>query len=287
MPELPEVETVCRGLEPIFTGRCIERVVVRRPNLRWPFPDQFATRLEGQIVTKVGRRAKYILITLGNDEILVIHLGMSGSILIHEPDGNSHRPASLYYDSGGDDRHDHVVFELEGGWSVIYNDPRRFGLMDIVSLKDFEGHRLFAKIGPEPLGNEFNPAYLSTRLNGRKGPIKSHLLDQSIVAGLGNIYVCEALFQAGISPQARAGTISGKRVERLVPEIRAVLMAAIDAGGSSLNDYVQTDGELGYFQHQFKVYDREGESCTNDCGAQIKRIVQAGRSTFYCPKCQR
>lgn len=286
MPELPEVETVRRGLEPILTDRKIERAIVRRPDLRKPFPANFAVRLDGQHITRVGRRAKYLLLHLGSDEILVIHLGMSGRILIHEPDGSPQRPASLYYDPKGHDRHDHVVFEIEGGWRVVFNDPRRFGLMDIVSEQEMDRHRLFADIGPEPLGNNFDATYLSTRLEGRKGPIKSQLLDQKTVAGLGNIYVCEALFQAGISPTRKAGTITGIRATRLVPEIRAVLQAAIDAGGSSLNDYVQTDGELGYFQHQFKVYDREGQPCENECGASIKRIVQSGRSTFFCPKCQ-
>lgn len=283
MPELPEVETVCRGLSAALAGQVISRVDQRRPDLRFPLPDRLAERLAGRTVERIGRRAKYILVHLDDGMVLMIHLGMAGRMVVTPPDrAAGFAPAA----------HDHVVFHAADGTVVTFNDARRFGMMDLVPASALERHRLLAGLGPEPLGNGFNAPYLSARLAGRRTPIKSALLDQRVVAGLGNIYVCEALYLAGISPRRLAAGVAGRRAERLVPAIRQVLTAAIAAGGSSLRDYVQTDGELGYFQHAWAVYGREGEAC-GDCRCSpeesggVRRLVQAGRSTFYCPLKQR
>ena len=283
MPELPEVETVRRGLEAVMLDRQIKTATARRPDLRWPFPANFSDRLSGASVKALRRRAKYILADLDSDETLLIHLGMSGRMLIQgNVPGVFHRPISPL------EKHDHVVFEMEGGVRIIFNDPRRFGAMDLIPNQELGAHKLLAKIGPEPLGNSFNAKQLHAAFSGRRAPVKAALLDQRNVAGLGNIYVCEALWAAGISPKRQAGRISHARIEALTSAVRSVLKLAIEAGGSSLRDYRQADGEMGYFQHAFKVYDREHEGCTTpDCSGKIRRIVQSGRSSFYCPTCQK
>lgn len=287
MPELPEVETVRGGLEPVMAGQRLSRVIQRRPDLRWPLPERFAERLTGRRVERLRRRSKYLLIDLDCDETLIIHLGMSGRLLIGGAAlGRFHHDAAG--DSAfGENKHDHVVFEIEGGPRIVFNDARRFGAMDLWPTAELEAHRLLAGLGPEPLGNAFHEDYLAERLAGRRTPVKAALLDQRIVAGLGNIYVCEALHRAGISPKRMAGLISKPRLSTLVAAIRATLADAIAAGGSSLRDYRRADGELGYFQHDFRVYGREGLACRTDgCAGVIRRIPQAGRSSFYCPKCQ-
>lgn len=283
MPELPEVETVRRGLAPVMEGEVMAQVAVNRPDLRWPFPERMAERLAGQTVLRLRRRSKYILADLGSGETLLIHLGMSGRILISgDPLGR------FVHDHPAPEKHDHVVFDMANGARITFNDPRRFGAMDLMETARAEEHPLLAKLGPEPLGNEFGESVLVTALKDRNTPIKSALLDQKIVAGLGNIYVCEALFRTGISPRRKARQISAARAATLVPAIREVLTQAIAAGGSSLKDFRQADGELGYFQHSFDVYGREGEPCrTPGCTATVARIVQSGRSSFYCPACQR
>ena len=283
MPELPEVETVRRGLLPVMEGSVIARAEVRRPDLRWPFPDRMADRLTGQRVVALRRRSKYILADLSEGETLIVHLGMSGRMLISgDPLGRFH------HDHPAPEKHDHVVLDMSNGARITFNDARRFGAMDLAPTDAVEDHWLLASLGPEPLGNAFNEAYLVAALRGRMTPIKAALLDQRLVAGLGNIYVCEALYRAGISPKRKAGRIAAARAAALVPVIRDVLSEAIEAGGSSLRDYRQTDGELGYFQHTFRVYDREGAPCrTPGCTGHIRRIVQSGRSSFYCPTCQR
>jgi len=283
MPELPEVETVRRGLLPVMEGVVIARADVRRPDLRWPFPDRMADRLTGQRVNALRRRSKYILADLDSGETLIIHLGMSGRMLISgDPLGQFH------HDHPAPEKHDHVVLDMANGARITFNDARRFGAMDLAVTETLEQHKLLAVLGPEPLGNTFNETYLAERLKGRNTPIKSALLDQRVVSGLGNIYVCEALFRAGIAPTRKAKDISKARIHALVPIIRQVLTDAIQAGGSSLKDYRQADGELGYFQHSFDVYDREGQPCrTPDCPGVITRIVQSGRSSFYCAQCQR
>jgi formamidopyrimidine-DNA glycosylase len=283
MPELPEVETVRRGLAPVMEGVVITSADVNRPDLRWPFPDRMAERLSGQKVERLRRRSKYILADLSSGESLLIHLGMSGRMLISgDPLGK------FTHDHPATEKHDHVVLHMANGARITFNDPRRFGAMDLLDTATAEQHKLLATIGPEPLGNDFHEAHLIAALKGRNMPIKSALLDQRIVAGLGNIYVCETLYRAGIAPARKAGQLSKARVAALVPIIRQVLSEAIDAGGSSLKDFRQADGELGYFQHSFDVYGREGEPCrTTDCGDVIGRIVQSGRSSFYCPTCQR
>lgn len=283
VPELPEVETVRRGLQPVMEGARILRADVNRPDLRWPFPENMAARLAGATVTTLRRRSKYILADLSTGETLLIHLGMSGRILVSgDPLGLFHR------EHAAPDKHDHVVFHMEGGARITFNDPRRFGAMDLAPTDRIEAHKLLRDLGPEPLGNSFDEAYLTAKLKARRMPIKAALLDQKLVAGLGNIYVCEALYRAGIAPTRQAARIARPRLARLVPLIRDVLTEAIAAGGSSLRDYRQADGELGYFQHSFSVYDREGEPCrTPGCDARIRRIVQSGRSSFYCPTCQR
>ena len=283
MPELPEVETVRRGLLPAMEGAIIARADVNRPDLRWPLPERMAQRLTGARVTALRRRSKYILADLSTGETLIIHLGMSGRILISgDPLGQFH------HEHPAPEKHDHVVFHMKNGARITFNDARRFGAMDLTPTAATEDHWLLRDLGPEPLGNAFHEDYLVQRLKGRNTPIKAALLDQRVVAGLGNIYVCEALYRAGISPLRKAGRIGADRVRRLVPIIREVLTDAIEAGGSSLRDYRQTDGELGYFQHTFRTYDREGQPCqTPGCQGTIARIVQSGRSSFYCPRCQR
>ena len=283
MPELPEVETVRRGLAPVMEGAVIARADVNRPDLRWPFPPQMAQRLSGQKVMGLRRRSKYILADLASGESLLIHLGMSGRMLISgDPLGN------FVHDHPAPEKHDHVVLHMDNGARITFNDPRRFGAMDLLDTATAESHKLLAVLGPEPLSNDFHEDMLITAFQGRNTPVKSALLDQRIVAGLGNIYVCEALYRAGIHPARKAGRISSTRVASLVPIIRQVLSEAIEAGGSSLRDFRQADGELGYFQHSFDVYGREGEPCrTPTCGTSIKRIVQSGRSSFFCGNCQR
>lgn len=283
MPELPEVETVRRGLAPVMEGVVIARADINRPDLRWPFPERMAERLTGARVERLRRRSKYVLADLDTGETLLIHLGMSGRMLISgDPLGqfvNEH-PAA--------EKHDHVVFHMENGARITFNDPRRFGAMDLLPTATADAHKLLAVLGPEPLSNDFHEAILVKAFEGRNTPVKSALLDQRIVAGLGNIYVCETLFRAKISPKRKAGRIATARVAALVPIIRAVLSEAIDAGGSSLKDFRQADGELGYFQHSFDVYGREGEACRRpECKGTIARVVQSGRSSFYCPTCQR
>ncbi|MGB7322719.1 MAG: bifunctional DNA-formamidopyrimidine glycosylase/DNA-(apurinic or apyrimidinic site) lyase [Albidovulum sp.] len=283
MPELPEVETVRRGLEPAMTGKVIVAAAVNRPDLRFPFPDRMAERLQGARVEVLHRRSKYILADLSTGETLLIHLGMSGRMLI-----SGAAPGTFYHDHPAPAKHDHVVLDMEGGARITFNDARRFGAMDLMDTGAQSEHWLIRDIGPEPLGNGFNEAYLTDRLKGRALPIKSALLDQKIVAGLGNIYVCEVLHRAGIDPRRKAGSLSVKRMSGLVPLVREVLGEAIEAGGSSLRDYRQADGELGYFQHTFRVYDRENAPCpTPDCQGSIARIAQSGRSTYFCPHCQR
>jgi len=262
-------------------GRQILRVEMRRPDLRFPFPPRFAERLTGTTITRLGRQAKFLTAELSSGEMLVMHLGMSGRFTI---DGGE--TAQFAHQTGGAPKHDHAVFHVEGGVTVTYNDPRRFGFMELWPVATFDTYPRLAKLGPEPLSNGFNAAYLDTALAGKQTPIKTALLDQSIMAGLGNIYVCEALFRSGISPKRKAATIPGARAQRLAPAINAVIAAAIEAGGSSISDFANTDGSLGYFQHGFDVYDREGDPCKT-CSAPIKRLVQAGRSSFYCSSCQR
>jgi formamidopyrimidine-DNA glycosylase len=291
MPELPEVETVRLGLVPAVKGHVFARVDARRADLRVPFPKGFAQRLTGRKIKGVRRRAKYLLLDLDSGETLIVHLGMSGRLTIHgarakvKPGAFHHKAAE---DGSGEGKHDHVVFETEEGTRIVFTDHRRFGLMTLADTSRLEDDKLFKGLGPEPLDDAFTPAVLSAKLKGKRTPIKAALSDQRVVAGLGNIYVCEALFRARISPKRQASTVAGERARKLVPAIKAVLHAAISAGGSSLRDYARADGELGYFQHHFAVYDREGEPCLHsDCKGRIKRIVQSGRSTFYCPSCQR
>lgn len=282
MPELPEVETVRRGLTPALEGARLLRVDVNRPDLRWPFPDRMAERLTGATIRALGRRSKYLLFHLDTNETLIVHLGMSGRMVVDELQlGTFHR------DAGWHSQHDHVVFHT-GAHRVTFNDARRFGAMDLAPTDALEDHWLIAKLGPEPLGNGFHEDHLIAAFRGRNTPVKSALLDQRIIAGLGNIYVNEALHRAGIAPTRKAGRIAVSRVATLVPIIRDVLGEAIAAGGSSLQDHRQADGTLGYFQHSFRVYDRTGQPCpTPGCAGDIRRIVQSGRSTFLCPICQR
>ena len=280
MPELPEVETVRRGLLPAMEGRLIERAEVNRPDLRWPLPMNMAERLTGKRVLALRRRSKYILADLSSGETLLIHLGMSGRMLV-----SGVTLGDYYHDHAAPEKHDHVVLHFEGGARVTFNDARRFGAMDLLPTLTAEQHPLLSEIGPEPLGNAFNESYLATKLKNRNTPIKAALLDQHLVAGLGNIYVCEVLYRARIAPNTRAGSIASAGA--LVPIIREVLLEAIEAGGSSLKDYRRTDGELGYFQKAFAVYGREGQPCqTPGCTSTIARMVQSGRSSFYCPTCQ-
>jgi formamidopyrimidine-DNA glycosylase len=280
MPELPEVETVCRGLSQAMQGRVLTRVTARRPDLRFPLPPDMGERLAGRRIERIDRRAKYIVMHLDDGQVLIMHLGMSGRMNLWAPRDGEAPPALA--------AHDHVVFEVGNGSRVVFHDPRRFGFMTLTSEAELPAHPYFAHLGPEPLGEGFTAGYLSRALEGKRTPIKAALLDQRVVAGLGNIYVCEALYMSGVSPRRLACSVSGQRAERLVPAIQDVLHRAIAAGGSSLRDYAQVDGELGYFQHSWKAYGREGESCAEPgCGGTISRIVQGGRSTFFCGKHQR
>ncbi len=286
MPELPEVETVRGGLAPVLEGRRLVRVEARRPDLRFPFPDNFVQALTGATVLKMERRAKYLLARLDREDTLVMHLGMSGRFEIAHPEGRI-RPGDFHYAPDPDPKHAHVVFETDAGVRVTYYDPRRFGYMALVNTATLHLHPWFAELGPEPLSEAFDAPRLAAAFKGRKQGPKTLLLDQRIVAGLGNIYVCEALHRARISPFKPAGKIPARKLGPLVDAIREVLTAAIRAGGSTLRDYAQADGALGYFQHSFRVYDREGRPCPNEgCKGVIHRQVQAGRSTFYCPVCQ-
>ncbi|MGE5779267.1 MAG: bifunctional DNA-formamidopyrimidine glycosylase/DNA-(apurinic or apyrimidinic site) lyase [Hyphomicrobiales bacterium] len=288
MPELPEVETVRRGLAPAMEGRRFVRVEVRRGDLRWPLPRGFAQRLRGKTVEGLGRRAKYLLADLSSGDVLLMHLGMSGSFRV----GKDSTPGNYHHHRSSSRTHDHVVFHMSNGATVTFNDPRRFGSMKLVSRAKLEQEPLLRALGPEPLGNEFDVAMLAKACAGKRTSLKAALSDQRVVAGLGNIYVCEALFRARLSPLRSASTIADRhgkpneRAERLVNAIKAVLLDAIEAGGSSLRDHRKADGSLGDFQHNFQVYDREGQPCPA-CKGKIRRIVQLGRSTFYCPSCQR
>lgn len=281
MPELPEVETVRRGLLPVLEGAVIAKAEVNRPDLRWPLPLRMAERLTGARVLALRRRSKYILADLSSGETLLIHLGMSGRILV-----SGGQLGVFHHVHPAPEKHDHVVLHTGAGVRITFNDARRFGAMDLMPTGAEEAHPLLAGLGPEPLGNGFSEAYLAGRLVGKRTPVKAALLDQRVVAGLGNIYVSEALFRARISPRRMAGTLGASRIARLVPVVREVLSEAIAAGGSSLRDYRQTDGELGYFQHAFRVYDREGAPCPV-CATAVARIVQSGRSSYFCPRCQR
>jgi formamidopyrimidine-DNA glycosylase len=293
MPELPEVETVRRGLQPVMEGQRIARVETRRGGLRFPFQKDFVARLDGQTVTGLGRRAKYLMADLASGDVLLMHLGMSGSFRVALASGET-TPGEFHYARSEDRTHDHVIFHMATGAVISFNDPRRFGSMKIVPRAEIEQEPLLRGLGPEPLGNEFDAAMLARACADKKTSLKAALLDQRVVAGLGNIYVCEALFRSHLSPRRLAATLATKKGEttdhakRLVGAIHTVLNAAIEAGGSSLRDHRQTDGELGYFQHSFRVYDREGEKCpTPKCKGTIKRFVQNGRSTFWCPTCQK
>ncbi|MEZ5947058.1 MAG: bifunctional DNA-formamidopyrimidine glycosylase/DNA-(apurinic or apyrimidinic site) lyase [Hyphomonas sp.] len=281
MPELPEVETVRRGLAPVLEGRRIVSVKQNRPDLRFPFPENFAKRLKGQTVIRLGRRAKFLAAELSSGEVLVMHLGMTGRFTV-----SGGQLAAFHHQTGTDRVHDHVVLTTDDGHTITYNDPRRFGFMELWPAQSFEAYPRLIAMGPEPLSNRFSAAYLDETLKGKKAPIKAALLDQSVIAGLGNIYVCEALWRAKISPKRLSASIPGKRAARLAPVINEVIAEAIEAGGSSISDFASASGELGYFQHRFAVYDREGEACPA-CGTTIRRLVQSGRSTFYCPDCQR
>jgi formamidopyrimidine-DNA glycosylase len=296
MPELPEVETVRRGLEPAMQGARFDQVEVNRGDLRWPLQSDFRRRLEGKTVTGLGRRAKYLLCDLASGDVLIMHLGMSGSFFVFrdKTGGAGGNPGNYYNQRTRHVAHDHVIFHMSSDAIVTFNDPRRFGSMKIVPREKLEAEPLLRGLGPEPLGNEFDAAMLARACKGKTASLKATLLDQRVVAGLGNIYVCEALHRALLSPRRIASTIAtqggapNQRAERLVESIKAVLHEAIGAGGSSLRDHKRTDGELGMFQHHFRVYDREGEKCpTPGCRGTVKRIVQQGRSTFYCPTCQK
>jgi formamidopyrimidine-DNA glycosylase len=287
MPELPEVETVRRGLATVMEGQPIAGVRVMRPDLRIPFPERFAERLAGRTVRRLGRRAKYLLVECDDGTVLVVHLGMSGRMVIERANG-AVMAGRFAHGSPAAARHEHVLFEMGDGTLVRFSDPRRFGLMTLTTADEVDRHPLLADLGPEPTGNDFNGARLAALLAGRRTPIKAALLDQRVVAGLGNIYVCESLFAAGISPRRIAATVQRARADRLAMAIQAVLADAIEAGGSTLRDHVSPNGEIGYFQHRFKVYDRAGLPCPDcDCRGAIRRIVQSGRSTFYCARRQR
>jgi formamidopyrimidine-DNA glycosylase len=294
MPELPEVETVRRGLQPVMEGAKIVKAEARRKDLRFPFQKDFTARLTGQTVTGLGRRAKYLMADLTSGDVLLMHLGMSGSFRVLKGEGTV-TPGEFHHPRSEDRAHDHVVFHMSSGASVVFNDPRRFGYMKIIARDELEDEPLLAGLGPEPLGNEFDADMLAQSCHNKKTSLKAALLDQRVVAGLGNIYVCEALYRAHLSPRRLAATLATKKGEttdharRLVEEIHTVLNQAIKAGGSSLRDHRQTSGELGYFQHSFQVYDREGETCgMPGCrGGVIRRFTQNGRSTFWCPKCQK
>jgi formamidopyrimidine-DNA glycosylase len=300
MPELPEVETVRRGLQGAMEGARIVKAEIRRKDLRFPFQKDFVARLEGQTVNGLGRRAKYLMADLASGDVLLMHLGMSGSFRVLNDD--EQKPGQFHYERNENRAHDHVVFRMSSGATIVFNDPRRFGYMKVIARTALDDEPLLKGLGPEPLGNEFDAAMLARSCANRKTSLKAALLDQRVVAGLGNIYVCEALFRAHLSPRRLAATLATKagqrkgvaggepthRTVRLVEAIHAVLNQAIKAGGSSLRDHRQTSGELGYFQHSFQVYDREGEKClTAGCGGIVRRFTQNGRSTFWCPKCQK
>jgi formamidopyrimidine-DNA glycosylase len=293
MPELPEVETVRRGLQGAMEGSKIVKAEARRKDLRFPFQKDFVARLEGQTVTGLGRRAKYLMADLASGDVLLMHLGMSGSFRVVK-DENAKTPGQFRHPRNDDRAHDHVMFRMSSGADVIFNDPRRFGYMKIIARNALDDEPLLKGLGPEPLGNEFDAKMLARSCANKKTSLKAALLDQRVVAGLGNIYVCEALFRAHLSPRRLAATLATRKGEptdhagRLVEAIHAVLNQAIKAGGSSLRDHRQTSGELGYFQHSFKVYDREGEKCQSaGCSGMVRRFSQNGRSTFWCPKCQK
>lgn len=293
MPELPEVETVRRGLQPAMEGARIVQVEQRRKDLRFPFPPRFCARLRERQVTALSRRAKYLLADLDSGEVLIMHLGMSGRFIV-EMDGRTRAPGEFSTGMSRHLKHDHVVFHLSNGARVTYNDVRRFGYMDLVRRADLAQSAHFKEMGIEPLGNGLTPEALAPLFEGKSAPLKAALLDQRLIAGLGNIYVCEALFRAGLAPARAAGSLvdrSGKptaKLKELIVVIRDVLSEAVEAGGSTLRDYAHTDGSLGYFQHRFKVYDREGEPCPNPaCRGMVTRFVQSGRSTFHCAACQK
>lgn len=296
MPELPEVETVKRGLAPTMEGALIVNAELRRPDLRFPFPENFSATVSGQRIVSLSRRAKYLMIDLEAGDVIIAHLGMSGSFRIEAGPATA-APGEFHHPRGKDEKHDHVIFHLDGASGpvrVIYNDPRRFGFMDLARRDAVANHAYFRALGEEPTGNALDAAYLAARFSGKAQPLKAALLDQKNIAGLGNIYVCEALWRSRLSPAKPAGALVDKRGKpkdgllRLTDAIRAVIADAIAAGGSSLKDHIQADGSLGYFQHSFSVYDREGEACrTPGCDGTVARIVQAGRSTFYCPHCQK
>jgi formamidopyrimidine-DNA glycosylase len=293
MPELPEVETVRRGLQPVMEGAKIVKAEARRADLRFPFQRDFVARLQGQTVTGLGRRAKYLMADLASGDVLLMHLGMSGSFRVIKPEDET-TPGEFHYARGKDAAHDHVLFRMSSGADIVFNDPRRFGYMKVIARNALDQEPLLRGLGPEPLGNEFDAAMLARSCAGKKTSLKAALLDQRVVAGLGNIYVCEALHRAHLAPRRLASTLATRKGEpadhakHLVGAIHAVLNDAIKAGGSSLRDHRQTSGELGYFQHSFRVYDREGGRCpTPGCGGIVKRFTQNGRSTFWCPKCQK
>ncbi len=296
MPELPEVETVRRGLAPTMEGAQLQRLELRRADLRFPLPRDFAARVEGRRIAALSRRAKYLLINLDDGATIIAHLGMSGSFRIEEGEA-ANTPGVFHHERSKDEKHDHVLFHLEraeGPVRVIYNDPRRFGFMDLVNRAELDDYPAFRDLGPEPVGNMLSANYLASRFADRSQPLKSALLDQKVIAGLGNIYVCEALWRSHLSPTRKVSTLvtkTGKpkrELTLLAEAIREVIADAIEAGGSSLRDHIQTDGTLGYFQHFFRAYDREGRECLTDgCGGTVERIVQSGRSTFYCRRCQK
>ena len=286
MPELPEVETVRRGLTPAMEGRRILRAEARRPDLRFPFPERFAERLTGTVVERLDRRSKYLLARLGSGETLLMHLGMSGRFSV-TADDLSRQPGDFVYAAPANPTHDHVVFHIEGGVTVTYNDPRRFGFMTLYETDQEDIQPYLKDLGPEPLSNGFSEDRLNKAFKTRRSPVKAGLLDQSVVAGLGNIYVCEALWRAKISPRRLCNSIPGARAARLAPAVRDVIAEAIEAGGSTLRDYAGADGAMGYFQHRFDVYGREGEPCHRCEDSRVERIVQSGRSSFFCPSCQR
>lgn len=283
MPELPEVETVLRGISPILEGNQIDYAEVNRPDLRRPFPNNLAKRLKNRKINFLHRRSKYILIDLSGGETLIMHLGMSGRIMISQKVAGT-----FHHNTNHSQKHDHFVLHLKDNHQLTFNDPRRFGVIDLLRTENLELSGMLSQIGPEPLSNSFNEAYFVSTLRLKKTNIKSALLDQRVVAGLGNIYVCEALFRAGISPKRQALRISHKKLSSLVPIIKEILLEAISSGGSSLRDFRNASGDLGYFQHSFDVYGREDQDCYNtECDSKIKRITQAGRSSFYCSNCQR
>ena len=301
MPELPEVETVRRGLQPAMEGAKIVKAEVRRKDLRFPFQKDFVGRLEGQTVTGLGRRAKYLMADLASGDVLLMHLGMSGSFRVMT-DGDKKTPGQFHHPRSEDRAHDHVVFHMSSGAAIVFNDPRRFGYMKVIARRAIDEEPLLKGLGPEPLGNAFDAAMLARSCANKKTSLKAALLDQRVVAGLGNIYVCEALFRSQLSPRRLAATLATKagqrkgvagseptdHARRLVEAIHGVLNQAIKAGGSSLRDHRQTSGELGYFQHSFQVYDREGEKCqTKGCSGVVRRFTQNGRSTFWCLTCQK